>query len=263
MVASGKSGQKRPIVRSQSQSGEVNLSVRRLRKFSSIWGESWVVGRYLLPYLKELGKHERGVVLDLACGESPFRPYFPNSAVFLRIDRYSEELDVTRGDMEDIPLQGKAVDTVILSQALADAPRPICVLREVARVLRAGGRVIVFESMTYPEHDLPDDYFRLMPRGLEFVANEAGLVVTREVRLGGLFTRFAQLWNIFLMGRLKSTAVLGPIGAFGVLLCNLVCYALDRMFPHGRLASDYLAVLEFQDSGLLGRRTRAGRVRDV
>jgi hypothetical protein len=66
-------------------------------------------------------------------------------------------------------------------------------------------------------------------------------------RLGGLFGRFASLWNSYLMGGLMKYRALRPLGSLGVALANLICYGLDRLAPHPRLASDYLAVLALRD----------------
>lgn len=215
----------------------------RLAKFDSVTGENWVVGRYLLPELSRLGTVQRGALLDLACGESPFRCCFPHVDSYVRVDRDAADPEVIRGDMQAIPLASSSVETVLLFQALTDVPRPIEVLNDVARVLKPGGRLIVFESMAYPEHDMPNDFYRLMPEGLRALADDAGFSVEECIRLGGLFTRFASLWNTFVMGELLRRRATRPLGYAGILFGNLLCYALDRLAPHPRLASDYLAVL--------------------
>ena len=215
----------------------------RIAKFTSIFGENWVVGRYLLRELARLGADQRGVLLDLACGESPFRAYFPRVEAYLRVDRRRLDPGITPGDMLAIPLASRSVDIVLLFQAITDVPNPGDVLREVRRVLKPGAKLLVFESMAYPEHDEPYDFYRLMPEGLRVLAAEAGLTLAECTRLGGLFTRCALLWNTFMMAGLKRHAVLRPFGYLGVACANLLFYALDRLAPHPRLASDYLAVL--------------------
>lgn len=224
--------------------------MKRLQKFTSVFGENWVIGRYLLPALERIGGPQSGVVLDLACGESPFRQYFREASQYLRVDRDSSDAEVIRGDMGRVPLPDGSVDVVLLSQALTDVPDPSAVLKEVRRLLRNGGSVIVFESMCYPEHDAPHDYYRLMPEGLRVVAGTAGLQAREFIRLGGLFTRFASLWNTFLMGGLMRYRALAPVASLGVAAANVVCYALDRAAPHPRLASDYLAVLTLADTSI-------------
>jgi SAM-dependent methyltransferase len=220
----------------------------RLSKFASIFGENWVVGRYLLPQMTRLGGGQQGILLDLACGESPFRSFFPDVATYLRVDRNPVDSEVIKGDMLSIPRGNDSVDIVLLLQAITDVPQPLEVLKEVRRVLKPGGQALLFESMAYPEHDSPFDFYRLMPEGLRSLAEEAGFSMYRCIRLGGLFTRFASLWNTFVMGQLMRYTLLKPLAYLGIAGCNLLCYILDRLFPHPRLASDYLAILSLDIS---------------
>lgn len=218
----------------------------RIRKFTSVFGEAWVVGRYLIPRIRALGEARHEVVLDLACGESPFRGYFGSTESYLRMDRHSDDRDVTVADMHAIPLDCDCVDLVILFQALSDVPEPSAVLKEIGRVLRPGGRVAIFESMSYPEHDMPFDFYRIMPKGLDWIARESGFETEECVYLGGLFTRFASLWADFIMGGAKRYRILRPITSIGTALGNIACYAMDKLVMRNTLASDYFAVLRLK-----------------
>ena len=144
----------------------------RFSQFRLAWGPNWLVGRKLLPELTALGQGFTGDVLDLACGESPFRSLFAQARQFIRVDRLSDGAGVLAGDLYAIPLADQSVDLVLLLQAITDVPEPWRVLAEVRRVLRPGGRLIIFESVSYPEHDAPWDYYRLMPQGLRHWAEK-------------------------------------------------------------------------------------------
>ncbi|MBK9595492.1 MAG: class I SAM-dependent methyltransferase, partial [Rhodocyclales bacterium] len=104
----------------------------------------------LLPALARLGREQHGVLLDLACGESPFRKYFPYVEAYLRVDRNPLDSEVVEGDMLCIPMANQSVNMVLLCQAITDVPNPAAALKEVRRVLMPGGKLIVFESMCYP-----------------------------------------------------------------------------------------------------------------
>jgi SAM-dependent methyltransferase len=217
--------------------------VDRLAMFQSVSGAHWLIGRHLLRRLAIWGRLEAGIVLDIGCGESPFRHLFPSAERYIRIDRLAVDKDVIQGDLTRLPIRDASVDMVLLFQTLADVPDSVAGLREVARVVRPGGSIVIFESMSYPEHDLPHDYYRIMPAGLAFAAAQVGLQVNEVVRLGGLFARFATLWNTFVMGGLARHAITRPVAALGRLGCNITGLVLDALAPHPRLAPDYLARL--------------------
>src|SRR5256885_2366409 len=134
--------------------------------FERPWGTNWVTGRSLIPLLKKWGQETTGVVLDVGCGESPFREFFPHASSYMRMDRVSSDNEVIHADACALPLSDGTVDVVLFFQVLADLPEPKIALSEAYRVLRPGGHVIVFESMAYPEHDMPFDYYRIMPAGM-------------------------------------------------------------------------------------------------
>jgi SAM-dependent methyltransferase len=58
-------------------------------------------------------------------------------------------------------------------------PEPAQVVREIARVLRPNGYVILTTPLYYPIHEEPYDFFRFTPFGLRHLFETAGLEVTR------------------------------------------------------------------------------------
>ena len=54
-------------------------------------------------------------------------------------------IDFRQGDMEELPVESAAVDLVFFSQSLHHAPHPERALREAARILRPGGRIVILD----------------------------------------------------------------------------------------------------------------------
>jgi len=215
--------------------------MKKIETFSRITGKNWINGRYLLPVLKTWGATETGTVLDLGCGESPFRIFFQYAEKYIRMDYQPSDDEVIKADMRQILLDDNSADCVLVFQALSDLPEPEICLNEIRRVLKPGGRLIVYESVCYPEHDMPYDYFRIMPAGLDYLALKVGFERKEVIRLGGGFNRFAMLWNTYLMGKLSMYSILKHLSVIGVIICNIMCYAADCLAPHTNLASDYIA----------------------
>lgn len=215
-----------------------------MKDFTSLGADSWLQGRRLLPILRRHGEGEDGAVLDLGCGHSPFRGLFPQARRFVRFDRQAVDPEVVVvSDVTALPLASGEVNAIIASRMLGDLPDIVTSLRELNRVLAPGGKVLVYESISYPQHDLPHDYWRVLPGGLQWAAERAGFQVTELEYLGGYFTQLAMHWNNYIVGAFGSYAVTKPLVWIGRCGCNLLCRALDRLMPRPTLATDYFACL--------------------
>ena len=219
---------------------------KRLQRFNRPWGANWLQWGALSATLPKWAGYGE-VVLDLGCGESPFRGFFRDARIYLRMDRIMWDREVIQADALYLPLRDSSIDVVLLVQVLGDLPDLTRVFREIARVIKPGGRAIVIETMAYPEHDLPHDYYRLMPEGLKYQAARAGFHCEEVISMGGLFARFTMLWNCFIMSRLAAVRVLRPLMYLGTLTANCAAWILDRLMPHPALAPDYLALLVRND----------------
>jgi ubiquinone/menaquinone biosynthesis C-methylase UbiE len=89
----------------------------------------------------------------------------------------------TQGDAQDLPYEDDSFDAAILVTVLGEIPDQDAGLREVARVLRPGGRLIVGELFGDPH--------MVTVRSLEQRAERAGLRLTR--RSGPTLAYFARL----------------------------------------------------------------------
>jgi SAM-dependent methyltransferase len=177
-------------------------------------------------------------VLDVGCGDSPFRAFFP-ATTYCGFDR-GAGADVI-ADISSIPAKSGCADIVLLFHVLGDLERPSETLREIHRVLKPGGRALILESTCYPPHDLPYDFYRFMPNGLNSLAAREGLQLDKFTWLGGLFTRFASLINKFLLARLTMIPGLNLVAMALIILVNLLCVIGDRVTRSERLAESYLA----------------------
>ena len=135
------------------------------------------------------------VVADLGCGEGYLTIEASRWASrVIAIDRSPDvlkrgrELAVRRrvsnvvwkrGTLEKVPLADESVDVALLSQALHHADDPSLVMREAARILVPGGRVLVLDlrehTETWVRERLGDRWFGFSPVQLKSILTDAGL----------------------------------------------------------------------------------------
>ncbi len=68
----------------------------------------------------------------------------------------ADNVEFRQGDLERLPLDDDACDLAVTSLVLHHVPKPDVVLREVARILRPGGRLIIVDMREHDRDDLSD-----------------------------------------------------------------------------------------------------------
>lgn len=125
--------------------------------------------------------HAHGHVLDVGCADAWARTMlvdceyigldYPTTAISM----YRTSPDVF-ADGKAIPFADGSFDTVLLLEVLEHVREPDQVLREIARVLKPAGTLLLSMPFLYPLHDAPHDYQRYTEHGLRQAVSAAGLV---------------------------------------------------------------------------------------
>ena len=141
--------------------------------------------------LAALAHHFHGRVLDVggARRRGRFRP--PAGACWIVAD-LAGGADV-RADIVALPFRSGAFDAVKATEVLEHVPDPASALRECARVLHAGGHLVVTVPFLERLHGDPDDYARFTETMWTRLLAEAGLRPVQITPQGGYFSHLAGL----------------------------------------------------------------------
>jgi SAM-dependent methyltransferase len=143
-------------------------------------------------YEVALPRFARGALLDLGCGTVPlFKSYSPHVSSVTCVDwpqspHAISHIDISHNLADPLPFDSGSFDTVILSDVLEHIAQPGALLREIARVLRPDGVLLLNTPFMYWIHEAPFDYFRYTAFGLRHLAESSGLSVHTLVPIGGL-----------------------------------------------------------------------------
>ena len=72
-------------------------------------------------------------------------------------------------DIAHLSMADGVVGTVLVMETLEHVEDPFTALREVRRVLRSDGVVIISSAMDFPIHQIPHDYWRFTPAGFDLL----------------------------------------------------------------------------------------------
>lgn len=187
------------------------INAWRKRSLLSPYYLDW---RFIHQTVSALAPRAGGVLLDVGTSEGPYRETFaphitryvgleyPPSILEKRpdmweiLDRAKLSIDVF-GDGNRLPIGEGTVDTVLSTEVLEHLPEPRRCMREMARVLKPGGLLLVTVPFQQPLHELPWDFHRFTPSSLRVMAEEVGLEVEDveprgnfAIAVGALVTQF-------------------------------------------------------------------------
>ena len=139
-----------------------------------------------------------GRVLDVGCGLQPYRKLLGSGVTsYVGLDRAGpfSRPDV-EGDARLLPFPDRSFDAVMSTQVLEHVIDPGASLREMARVLAPGGRLVSTCPGTWPAHEIPHDYWRFTRWGLEHLLANAGFEHVTVGAQGGTWATIGQMVNL-------------------------------------------------------------------
>lgn len=156
----------------------------------------------LKPLLSEIKKYSRQLeleetetILDLGCGIKPYISLFPFAKKYIGFDIVAgPEVDVV-GKNWELPFRDNEFDALLTTQVLEHTARISETVLEIKRVVKKDGLIFVSAPMTYPEHEVPYDYFRFTRYGLQEIFKDFEIVSITSS--GGFIHTMFKLVNVF------------------------------------------------------------------
>jgi ubiquinone/menaquinone biosynthesis C-methylase UbiE len=157
-------------------------------------------------------RYIRGRLLDVGCGEKPWKSLFAQYAdEHIGVDHAETIHDTSHidivADAYSIPLEACSIDTVVLNEVIEHLERPQDALSEAYRLLKPGGHIIVDTPFFWPIHEAPRDFYRYSPHGLNYLLESAGFEVIEILPLSGAWVTVAlevsYAWQDYRRGPLR------------------------------------------------------------
>jgi SAM-dependent methyltransferase len=195
----------------------------------------YIARRGLLKNIKELGPEITGRTLDVGCGTKPYEKYFAsNEYTGLEIDTTINR-EIKKADFfydgNRFPFGDAEFDSIVSNQVFEHVFNPSSFLKEINRVTRVGGRILMTVPFVWDEHEQPYDFARYSSFGLNSVLSENGFKVIKHIKSVNDLRVIAQLLNGYLykktaprplLKQLVTIFIMFPVNFFGILVAKLL-----------------------------------------
>ena len=163
---------------------------------------NWLIYDIGDKFLNKYSNYYKGCLVDLGCGEAPYREYFLQFAdKYVGVDWASSyhniAADVISDLNEKIDLPDEYADTIISLAVMEHLKEPKTFLSEAYRILKKGGVIILQVPFQWWVHEAPYDYFRFTPYGLKYLLENAGFKDIHIEPMNGFFTMWLLKFNYF------------------------------------------------------------------
>jgi SAM-dependent methyltransferase len=213
----------------------------------SLGSHNWLIHRIYLSELQRTArKYAKGNMLDIGCATKPYESIFATYVKkYIGLDHQNSPhvlpKDVIIASAYDTKLSSSSIDTILCTEVLEHLERPSNAIREMHRLLKPGGYVILTVPMFWHLHEEPRDFYRYTKYGLKYLFEDAGFKIEEVKPLSGFIVTFCQELVYFLRGFRKGRFLRWIIN----ILCFLIqeiAYILNRFDKSHNFTCGYLVV---------------------
>ncbi len=168
--------------------------------------------RGLFRSMSEFGRELSGKLLDVGCGTKPYEPYISVER-YIGLEYDSERSRTTSKadifyDGKVFPCENAEFDSVLANEVFEHVFNPADFLKEVNRVLKTNGKLLMTVPFVWDEHEQPHDYARYTSFGLKHILEQHGFEVLKHKKSVNDTQVIFQLMNEYIY---KKTYLMHPI----------------------------------------------------
>lgn len=144
-----------------------------------------------INYYDLIQEHAAGILLDLGCGDAAlYEMYKPFVEKIICTDwpktlHYASYIDFQINLNNNFPIKDDLFDTILITDVLEHIANPDNLWKEMTRILKPGGKIILSVPFFHLLHEEPYDYFRYTEFRLKMYCEENNLTILKIYSYGG------------------------------------------------------------------------------
>lgn len=204
----------------------------------------YLIRNRLLQSLKIYIPRLKGRVLDFGCGIKPYEPLF-SAKEYIGVDFLGEGETYNKGkadviyDGKTLPFPDESFDNIFSTEVAEHIFNLPDIIKELHRVLKKDGQILLTCPFTMPEHEIPNDFARYTSFAIKDLLNRNGFKISDFKKTGNFVEAIFQLRIIYfdqsILKIFRRIPVLRTVARWSVYcLLNLGAIACSKIFPANR-----------------------------
>lgn len=185
-----------------------------------------------------------GVMMDFGCGIKPYEPLFTVTE-YIGVDFKGEgetfskhKVDVFY-DGKTIPFPNDHFDSIFCSEVFEHIFNLEEILKELRRVLKPGGKILISCPFAFGEHEIPNDFARYTSFAIQDLFKRNGFDIEHYEKTGSFLEALAVLHFVYIDRHIlkpfrKIPVLRTLLRAYFYGLGNLLALAGSRILPNSK-----------------------------
>lgn len=193
----------------------------------------------LYKNIKALAAKIDGRVLDFGCGSKPYESLFAAASEYIGLDiktsghnHLESKIDVFY-DGKTIPFEDAHFDGVVSFETFEHIFELPDILKEINRVLKTDGRLLLSVPFVWDEHEVPYDYGRYTSFGLKYLLEKHGFEIVEYRKTTTYVETVSQMAIAYVAQHLmpKNRWLRHAFQCAVVFPMNVFSFVVSRIFP--------------------------------
>lgn len=197
----------------------------------------YIIRRGLYKGIKANTPLLKGKLLDFGCGSKPYRELF-DVEEYIGVDieesghsHKNESIDVYYNGKE-LPFEDHFFDSIFSSEVFEHVFELDNILRELHRVCKPNGHILITVPFVWDEHEVPYDFGRYSSFGIKYILEKHGFEIITQTKTTNYVETITQMWCAYISQHILRNKVIRIIlNPFVIMPTMILGILISKILP--------------------------------